>query len=108
MQKIALTKIIREEVLRAIVFASVLFAILFAGFGTLAYAADGGLFGEILNKIMVKTWNDPSNDGTVKNCEKLWGKSPSEYVQVPSGGFTCAGANTCMYKIDATGTPECR
>lgn len=82
MQKNTLPTIIREEIVRAVIFAATLFAILISGFATLAYAADGGLFGEMLNKILVKTWNDPTNDGTVANCAKLGDKAPSEYIQV--------------------------
>ena len=71
MQKIALTRIMREEILRAVVFAATLFVILFAGFGTLAYAADGGIFGQILNSILASdNWQAPG-DGTVKNANNL-------------------------------------
>lgn len=53
MQKIALTKIIREEIIRACTFALTLFILLFSGFATLAYAAtDGGVFGNMLNNIL--------------------------------------------------------
>lgn len=107
MQKITLSRIIREEVIRALVFGISLFAILFAGFATLAYAADGGEFGRILNLILVKSWNDPTNDGKVKNCEKLWNKLPSEYAQVWAAGFSCPGTQ-CIYGTQANGTPMCR
>lgn len=108
MQKIALTKIIREEIIRACTFALTLFVLLFSGFATLAYAADGGMFGDILNKILVKTWNDPTNDGTVKNCATLGNKTPAEYVQVPPGGWSCANPTACIYGIDGAGSPMCR
>lgn len=41
MQKITLIKIIREEILRAVVFASTLFVLVVAGSVGIAYAADG-------------------------------------------------------------------
>lgn len=52
MQKNSLAKLAQEEITRAIIFASTLFIILAAGFGSVAYAANGGLFGDILNKIL--------------------------------------------------------
>jgi len=108
MQKIALSKIIREEILRAIVFASVLFTLLFAGFATIVYAADGGKFGEILNQILASgNWQSPG-DGTVRNCNALWWTPASGYVRVPPAGFSCPGANTCIYGIQTNGTPMCR
>lgn len=106
MQKIALAKIIREEIIRAFTFALTLFVLLFAGFGTLAYAADGGAFGTILNKILVKAWDDPTNNGTVKNCEKLANIPATGYVKIPSGGISC-GNNKCIEGIDASGVPRC-
>lgn len=68
-----LSHIIREEFIRAIVF-TLSFAVIFCITSfSVAYAAtsNGGKFGEILNKILVKAWDDPTNDGTVKNAEKL-------------------------------------
>ena len=44
MQKIALSRIIREEVIRALVFGISFFAILSVGTVGVVYAADGGKF----------------------------------------------------------------
>jgi hypothetical protein len=52
MQKIALSRIIREEVIRALVFGISFFAILSVGAVSVAYAANGGVFGEILNLVL--------------------------------------------------------
>lgn len=106
MQKIALSKIMREEMLRAMVFATTLFVIFFAGFGSLAYAADGGLFGEILNKILASgNWQSPG-DGTVKNSEKLGGLPPSSYIQVQPG--QSCGASQCITGFNPDGTVICQ
>ena len=71
MQKIALSRIIREEVIRALVFGISFFAILSVGTVGIVYAADGGKFGAILNLILASgNWEAPG-DGKVKNCEKL-------------------------------------
>ncbi|MFZ2255516.1 MAG: hypothetical protein WAW59_03960 [Patescibacteria group bacterium] len=106
MQKIALSKIMREEILRAMVFATTLFVIFFAGFSSLAYAADGGFFGEILNKILVKNWDDPTNDGTVKNSEKLGGLPPSSYIQVQPG--QSCGPSQCITGFNPSGMVICQ
>ncbi len=52
MQKIALSRIIREEVIRALVFGISFFAILSVGSVGVAYAGNGGVFGEILNLVL--------------------------------------------------------
>lgn len=108
MQKIALSRIIREEVIRALVFGISFFAILSVGTVGVVYAADGGEFGRILNLILASgNWEAPG-DGKVKDCEKLWGNLPSEYVKVWWAGFTCP-TNQCIYGIQGiTGTPMCR
>lgn len=71
MQKIAFSQILREEVVRAIIFAITFFVIMLSGFIGVAYAAEGGLFGRLLDSILVKTWDDPTNDGTVRNAQNL-------------------------------------
>lgn len=86
MQKIALSRVFREEILRALVFATTLFVLVFAGFGTLAYAASnpGGQFGQILNMILASgNWQAPG-DGTVRNSAKLGNKDASGFVQTPA------------------------
>lgn len=72
MQKNSLLTLMREEIMRAIIFASTLFIILVAGFGTVAYAANGGLFGDILAKILgISDITTYTGDGTVANSQKL-------------------------------------
>jgi hypothetical protein len=107
MQKIALSRIIREEVIRALVFGISFFAILSVGTVGVVYAADGGEFGRILNLILASGNWTTDTTGTVKNSEKLWGKPDSAFVQT-SGGFTCPQSNQCIYGLKADGTPMCR
>lgn len=72
MQKIALSRIIREEVIRALVFGISFFAILSVGAASVAYAAvDGGKFGQILNLILASGNWATDTTGTVKNSAKL-------------------------------------
>lgn len=52
MQKSPLSQILREEITRALVFGVSFFVILSTGFVSIAYAANGGKFGEILNNIL--------------------------------------------------------
>ena len=75
-------------------------------FSGVAYAANGGVFGDILNRILASGNWETDTTGTVRNSDKLGGKFPSEFVQV-SGAFTCP-TNQCVYKIASSGTPECR
>lgn len=71
MQKNTISQILREELLRALVFGVGFFTIIGIGFVSVAHAANGGRFGEILNMILVSgNWENPG-DGTVKNAEKL-------------------------------------
>lgn len=71
MQKIAYSKLVREELLRGAVFAVSFFSIISLLFVTTAYASDGGKFGELLNKLLVLPWDDPANDGTARNSANL-------------------------------------
>lgn len=105
MQKSGLFALIREEVTRAFVFGVAFVVIVSVGFTGVAYAANGGIFGELLNKILVTPWDSAVNDGKVKNAAKFDNKLPSEFVQV-SAAFTCP-SNQCIYKLTA-GAPECR
>lgn len=85
--------------------------VFFVGIFSVAYAQNpenvGGKFGEILNKILVKPWNDPQNDGTVKNATMLGGKPASSFVKAPINvkcedscvsGFTQEGKVLCSDK----------
>lgn len=101
MQKSPLFALIREEVTRALVFGIAFVVIVSVGFTGVAYAANGGKFGEILNLILTgniagvagKTWETPG-DGTVANATKLGGKLSTEFILVKAGQ-SCA-ANKCV------------
>jgi H+/Cl- antiporter ClcA len=72
MQKTPLSQMIREELIRASILAIGFGVMVGAGTVSVAYAANsGGEFGRILNLILLKSWDDPTNDGTVKNADKL-------------------------------------
>lgn len=80
---------------------------------TVAHAANGGLFGEILNLILTgdrngvagKNWENPG-DGTVANAQKLGGKSASDYQRVLPGE-SCGGGK-CIAGFNPDGTVNCR
>ena len=60
MQKTPLSMILREEILRAVVFGISFFIVLTAGFIGIANAANGGIFGSILNSILASgDWENP-------------------------------------------------
>jgi hypothetical protein len=113
MQKIALSRIIREEVIRALVFGISFFAILSVGAVSVAYAANGGVFGEILNLVLTGnrawvgwvTWEAPGT-GIVHNAAALWGRPAADFVKVQSSQ-SCA-APKCITEINpATGIVKC-
>lgn len=70
------------------------------------HAANGGLFGDLLNRILASGNWETDTTGTVKNAEKLGGKSASEYVSV-APGQSC-GALQCIYGFDTNGNVMCR
>lgn len=78
MQKTPFSRILREELVRATVFGVGFFTILSLGFVSVAYAANGGKFGEVLNLILTgniagvagRTW-DTTTSGRVYDSEKL-------------------------------------
>ena len=113
MQKSVFSRLIREEFVRAGLFAFSLFAILSLGFGGVAVAANGGMFGELLNKVLIKSWDDPTNDGTVKNSEKLSGKLPTEFVKLSSNpalrscGKNAQHKQTCVIGFENDGSVKC-
>jgi hypothetical protein len=107
MQKSSLLRLMREEVIRALVFSIAFFILICSGFVTLAHAAtDGGYFWILLNKILVTAWDSPVNDGTVKNANSLGGTPASGYV--PLGTNRTCGGNQCIYGFDASGDVLCR
>lgn len=105
MQKSGLFALIREEVTRAIVFGVAFVVIISVGFTGVAYAANGGIFGDLLNKILVTPWDTPVNDGTVKNAKKFDNKDPSAFVPVKAGQ-SCA-SNKCVIGFLPDGTVNC-
>lgn len=78
MQKTPFSLLLREELSRAVIFGVGFFTVLSFGFVTVAYAANGGMFGEVLNLILTgnragvagKTW-DTTTDGTVYNAQRF-------------------------------------
>ncbi len=106
MQKNHLFSVVREELIRAIVFFSGFAILTVASIGGVAYAANGGLFGDILNKILASNdWQNPG-DGTVKNSQRLGYMDASMYQRVMPG--QSCGANQCIYGFDAGGNVMCR
>jgi hypothetical protein len=59
-----------------------------------AYAANGGIFGDILNRILASGNWETDTTGTVKNAAKFDNKDPSAFVPVKAGQ-SCA-ANKCV------------
>lgn len=90
--KTPLSTLIREEVLRALIFGFSFFLILSIGFVGVASAANGGKFGELLNLILTgntagvagRTW-DTDTTGTVNNARTLSGMTANQFVKNPSG-----------------------
>lgn len=106
MQKNHLFSVIREELIRAIVFFSGFAILTVASIGGVAHAANGGLFGDILNRILASgDWQNPG-DGTVKNSQKLGHADASSYQRVMAG--QSCGANQCIYGFDMGGNVMCR
>jgi hypothetical protein len=105
MQKSALPKILREELTRALVFGVGFFTILSIGFVWVASAAtSGGIFGDILNRILASGNWQTDTTGKVANSEKLGGDTADKFVRVqPSqdcspkclSGFNPDGTKIC-------------
>jgi hypothetical protein len=105
MQKIALSRLIREELTRALIFGVAFFIILSLGLVSVAHAANGGKFGEILNRILASGNWETDTTGTVANAAKLGGKLPAEFVPVKAGQ-SCA-SNKCITGFTTDGTVQC-
>lgn len=98
--------IIREEILRALVFGVSFFIILTMGLVGVANAANGGIFGDVLNKILASgDWSNPG-DGTVKNADQLDGLDSTNFIK-PGVNRSCA-APQCIYGFDGVGNVLCR
>ena len=110
MQKSPLFALIREEFIRAFVFGCIFVVTVSVGFTGIAYAANGGVFGNLLNQILASgNWESPG-DGTVKNTTKLGGKLPAEFVPLATSTAdrSCTLANQCIYGFDTSGKGLCR
>ena len=69
----------------------------------LAQDTSGGKFGELLNNILASgKWNDTRQSGTVKNAEKLGGKTASEFIQVKAGQSCASGQCVAGFQNDGT------
>jgi hypothetical protein len=85
------------------------FAVALVSMLGIAQAASGGLFGDIIAKILgitpaqVATY---SGDGTVANSKKLGGIPAVQFQQV-APGQSC-GAGKCIYGYDTSGNVLCR
>jgi hypothetical protein len=107
MQKTSLTTLVGEEILRGCIFGITFFIILILSFGWIATAASNGwVFWDLLNKLLVKTWDDPTNDGTARNAAKLGNIDASQYAKV-GVNRTCP-SNQCIYALDVAGNVQCR
>ena len=76
---------------------------------TVAHAANGGLFGDILAKILGITPTQVlsyTGDGTVANAQKLGGVDASNYQKV-APNQSCGGGK-CVAGFDPSGNVICR
>lgn len=65
------------------------------GLQVFAQSSNGWKFGEILNKILVKNWDDTTNNWTVKNSQQLWWLTADKYLKKNSAKLKCE-ANQCV------------
>lgn len=110
MQKTTLRTLLREEILRAVTFGWVFFIIVIATLAWVANAASGGLFGDIMEKILgLAPGQLPSytGNGTVQNAAKLGGNNASAFQKIATPGQSC-GSNQCIYGFDTSGNILCR
>lgn len=112
MQKSALSTIFREEITRGLIFGGTFFIIVIATMSGVAHAASGGLFGDILAKILgidpanLSTYLQNGGDGTVANASKLGGTPATDFQKVVPGQ-SCGGGQ-CIYGFDTSGNILCR
>ena len=104
MQKSALPKIIREELTRALVFGVGFFAILSLGFVWVASAASGGIFGDILNKILASGNWQTDTTGKVANSEKLDWSTADQFVRANPDQNCSPG---CLSGFNPDGSKVC-
>jgi hypothetical protein len=92
-----------------IFFSWIIWALGFIMTVSLAHAASGWLFWEILAKILGITPEQVltyAGDGTVANSAKLWGYAASQFQKV-APSQSC-GAGKCIYGYDTSGNILCR
>ena len=80
-----------------------------ASISTLAHAANGGLFGDILAKILGITPSQVmtyAGDGTVANAKMLSGITADQFQKV-APNQSC-GAGKCIAGFDVNGIVQCR
>lgn len=105
MQKTAGISSMGGAILRGVVAGLVALGVFIVGVGALS-AANGGQFGAVLNAILqTGNWENPG-DGTVKNSEKLGGKSASEFQAVTPGQSCPPGQ--CIVGFETNGTLKCQ
>ncbi len=107
MQKTALLNIIRQELIRALVFGLGFLTILSLGFIWIASAASGWIFWNILNNILASGNWETDTTGTVRNAEKLWNKLPTEFVKLNSNPANRSCAPKCVTWFDLDGSVQC-
>lgn len=107
MQKTAWVEHLGREALKGIVFGIAFFCTCLVSVVAIAAAATpGGALGAALNSMLVSNnWQAPG-DGTVKNAQKLGGKTANQFVTV-TANQNCP-TNQCIYGILANGTIQCR
>ena len=107
MQKSPLSLLLREEAIRALTFGGIFCVLVIATIAGVANAANGGLFGDILNKILASWDYTNAWDGTVKNTAKLWNNPPTAYQKIAIPNQSCA-LNQCIYGFDGGWNILCR
>lgn len=78
-----------------------------------AHAASGGMFWDILAKILgispndLATYIQNGGDGTVKNARTLSGSTVDEFQKIAAPNQSCGGGQ-CIYGFDTSGNIMCR
>ena len=96
---------IREELIRALVFGVGFLTILSLGFVGIASAASGGIFGDILNTILVSGNWQTDTTGKVKNTEKLGGDTADKFVRV--NPLQSCNPGKCITGFNPDGSVNC-
>lgn len=105
MQKSAISQMIREELIRALVFGVGFLTILSFGFVGIASAASGGIFGDVLNAILASGNWQTDTTGKVKNTEKLGGDTADKFVRV--NPLQSCAVGKCITGFNPDGSVNC-